>query len=198
MPGLRSTQPTPGTGGGFARQTSCGEFIRNYLLTEGERPIVDICNAYKAQLREDQIETQAGVLADKEYRKLEKKGTTPLPSTESLEVKQIAKLKAKYPSSRRYGPTYNSFATYFSKLKLLGWVAPTKLPPNPDENYSKAQERMGESPVDEEGNKTRREAFPRTMYDITPLGKSIDPAIWRNPMIARHPEYQNKTEKYKK
>ena len=189
-------------GGGFGKRTSCGEFIRNHLMTTGGEPIVDICNAYKAQLRKDQISTQAKVLANKELLRIKKAGKSVrftqdqidrgLAPDEALTEKYIAKLEIKYPHARRYGPTYNSFATYISKLKLLGWVTTSDTFP------SLAQDRVGESPVNEKGNKTRREAFPRTIYEITPLGRSIDPAIWRNPMIVRHPEYTNKTERYRK
>ncbi len=139
--------------GGFRNRISCGLFIRDYLIQEGEAVLTDIFQAYKTLLREDFL--------------------IKLHERKDYSEEKINKLaETKYKSAKRFGPTYQSFANYFNTLKRLGWVEAT----------GETEESLVQMRKTDSESKAPGEPQPRKWFRLTPKGMTAPQEAWQDPM----------------
>lgn len=152
--------------GGFLRPFGCGQFIREFLMSQGTNgsnidpsvgaPQSDIFHFYKTAL------IKASAL-DKATRQEEKQAKREKRLISPDNIERLTKRYIAQSPYKAQGCRYHSFVVYFSMLQRLGWVEPSGI-----EEPSTFQDNYPPGP-------------PRRYYRLTPAGMAASEAAWASP-----------------
>jgi hypothetical protein len=156
--------------GGFLRPFGCAEFIRKFLLGQGQHgsptidpeigaPQADIFYYYKMALIRATAVDRATRVEEKQARR-ERRSIQP-GNIEKLAENCLARIPYKTRGCR-----YHSFVVYFATLQRLGWVEPTgREEPSSFQDHYPA-------------------GLPRRYFRLTDAGKTASETAWANPQRA--------------